>query len=483
MAFNTHNIYHPLIVNSGWTSQSVSATTISANTFYGGSLSATYVGNQNVTNQEFIYLSGTTGYVQTQINNLVNKTEPLLTFQNSDVLSNERIFTATTNLNFSVNNNVDISLNYPSIDFSSITVSLLSTQTAITNFNPSQWQENDNIRSTHIFFNSYVNSIISGLVGGTDGRIAIITNNTVSLIILEHLSSKCLINNQFKFANEKPIFLTSNRSITLIYNKSINKWVEMYPQSNEMYYDVYEEFLNPPSGIVGGNREYFNQSQIPYYSFTGIPNPTGALGQIFSTGYTGTDGVAVFKPKTSNASTPSHTVMTASRAGASNSVSNLSVFKVKFNIDFDYSAFTQSSTFIYVGSAGVNNTTTSQTYLRSALCWRTPYSSSTVVYDKNKLIYGIPGSFFLESPLFISALTENFYILGTYWPLAPQGNPRSPGAFFYSSNGNDFNWGLTDTIPSSWNPSQNFLSSVQVTTTNINASPELHIDWLGVIKK
>lgn len=481
MSFDTHRIYDPLIINSGWTSQSISATTISAGTFYGGSLSAVYVGNQNVTNQEFIYLSGTTGYVQTQLNNLVNITEPLLTFQNSDVLSNERIFTATTNLNFSVNDSVNISLNYPLIDFSSITVSLLSTQTAITNFNPSQWQENDNVRSTHIFFNSYVNSIISGLVGGTDGRIVILTNNTVSLIILEHLSSKCLINNQFKFANEKPIFLTNNRSITLIYNKSINKWVEMYPQSDEMYYDVYEEFLNPPSGIVGGSREFFNQSQIPYYSTWAGGVVGNNLGEIFSTGYTGTDGVAVFKPKTSNSATTSHTVMTASRAGgSSNGISNLSVFKVKFNINFDYSAFTQTTTFIYVGSAGVNNTTTTSTASRSSLCWRTPYSP----YDKNKLIYGIAGSTtFYESPLFISALTENFHILGTYFPQAPQGVPESPGAFFYSSNGNDFNWGQTDSIPTTWNPSQNTLSSVAVATNNVNASPELHIDWLGVIKK
>jgi hypothetical protein len=100
MSFNTHNIYHPLIVNSGWTSQSVSATTISAGTFYGGSLSATYVGNQNVTNQEFRYVSGLTSNTQTQINNLVNRTERLLTFQSDDFLTNDRVISSGNNINF-----------------------------------------------------------------------------------------------------------------------------------------------------------------------------------------------------------------------------------------------------------------------------------------------------------------------------------------------------------------------------------------------
>ena len=67
MSFDTHRIYDPLIINSGWTSQSISATTISAGTFYGGSLSASFVGNQNVTNQQFLYFSGVTSDVQLQI--------------------------------------------------------------------------------------------------------------------------------------------------------------------------------------------------------------------------------------------------------------------------------------------------------------------------------------------------------------------------------------------------------------------------------
>ena len=125
MSFNTHNIYHPLIVNSGWTSQSVSATTISAGTFYGGSLSATYVGNQNVTNQEFRYVSGLTSNTQTQINNLVNRTERLLTFQSDDFLTNDRVISSGNNINFeSTNSHLGISASFPSIEVSAITTVL-----------------------------------------------------------------------------------------------------------------------------------------------------------------------------------------------------------------------------------------------------------------------------------------------------------------------------------------------------------------------
>ena len=284
MSFNTHNIYQPLIVNSGWTSQSVSATTISAGTFYGGSLSATYVGNQNVTNQEFRYVSGLTSNTQTQINNLVNRTERLLTFQSNEFLTNDRVISSGSNINFEyTNSHLGISASFPSIEVSAITTVLTSAQSAITNFNPTNWQINNTTVVTHIVFSGTESSIISGLVGGSNGKMVILTNYSTGLIILENKSSKTQYSNRFNFSSQGAYFLVRNRTITLIYDQE-KGWTNFFPINQNKDFEIFSDFTNvldlrvyspstPPTATINGyytyppfSGQYSNSQSLPIIS-------------------------------------------------------------------------------------------------------------------------------------------------------------------------------------------------------------------------
>jgi hypothetical protein len=245
MSFNTHTIYHPLVVNSGWTSHSVSATTISAGTFYGGSLSATYVGNQNVTDQEFRYISGTTSDIQTQINNKYNRSHPFITNSGNTTLTNERIFSSSKLSSETINNEIRLSLPIRNLVLTPLSVVIPTTQSAITDFNPVGY--NDGVKNQSSFWLINGNSVISGISGGTEGKILTILNNTKNkIVVFENRSTKCHPSNRIFLSLNQAIFLTKNRVLRLMYSEYENAWLEITQYDNNNQFDVFEEFLGEP---------------------------------------------------------------------------------------------------------------------------------------------------------------------------------------------------------------------------------------------
>ena len=91
------------------TSYSLSATSISANTFF-GDIGASFIGSGNpanfVTNQELSYMSATTGNVQTQINTKTSNLENYFIYSgDNSVLTNSYKIVPSLNLTSYTDNN------------------------------------------------------------------------------------------------------------------------------------------------------------------------------------------------------------------------------------------------------------------------------------------------------------------------------------------------------------------------------------------
>ena len=198
--------YQDIDVNGLWKSQFFSATSITSTTFYGGSISSLYVGSGFTTNQEYKYVSGLTSDTQTQINSKRAKSEPFITSGSSADLTNFKQISATSITLSATNNNLVLSSPIRDLVVSSISISSINTYEY--NFSPSGWSTNVKLKSTLVYFSmpTTTTSIISGLVGGFSGRVAIFFNNTNSLIIFENDSTKTISSNKFNSLMVRDIF-------------------------------------------------------------------------------------------------------------------------------------------------------------------------------------------------------------------------------------------------------------------------------------
>lgn len=250
MSFNTHRIYDSVIISSGWTSQIVSATTISAGTYYGGSLSASFIGNQNVTNQEFRYNSGVTSDVQTQIDEKYFKNYTFLTNSGNTTLTNEKILTLTNLSSSTLNNEITISFPLKSLVLTPLYIDLSIVSPNLINWNPSGYNESINTKSANFFVRhlntNFTCTIISGIEGGVDGKTIMITNVGAGIVIIENLSSKCNPLNKIKTSLNEAIFLTNYRSTTLVYSDNDKSWIEIKSYDGDNQFDIFEDFISTP---------------------------------------------------------------------------------------------------------------------------------------------------------------------------------------------------------------------------------------------
>jgi hypothetical protein len=223
-----YNIYGDLNVQYSSTSVSLSSTTISGGTFY-GTIDAKYIGSGNtpnwVTNQEFTYLSGLTGYAQTQINSKISKETPLLLYSGNNLSNNTRLISGGTNiLTSSSSTYYTISAKIGSLEVGvvSLTTSGSSNYT-LNNLNITGFES-----ASHIKINPTKVIKITGLSGGTSGKMITITNVGQYLIILENLSTGSTSSNRFSLNNGEGWYLLPNNSISLIYDTSQSYWINIY---------------------------------------------------------------------------------------------------------------------------------------------------------------------------------------------------------------------------------------------------------------
>lgn len=479
MSFDTHRIYDSVIISSGWTSQIVSATTISAGTFYGGSLSASFVGNQNVTDQEFKYLSGTTANTQIQLNNIVNKTEKLITHQSDLFLNSGRTMTSGNNLNFiNYGNLLSINASYPSLELGYNEVSINQSESAITNWNPINF--NTNNKSTVINVTSMLTpSIISGLQGGSEGRIAIIHNDSTQLIILENKSSKTQIGNRFVFSNNIARFLVRGSNITLIYRNNVG-WVNLFPFNSNHNNYIFDDFtgIRKPATQVGSLPAATIYEQFRPFP-TQMTDQFYGPKQIFGYGPSiNTNGVVVVSSSTPTLGTVNSSAIGLNRANGK-SPYTVTVSKIKLNDYYNNEKLTSEGSAVYFSNIANWPTNTASATLftnanTNAQFWVTPITSATLTNTSNWYTRVGLGSYQVSSvPL--SATTNNWVYFGIY-RVGDNG-----GSFFYSYDGYDYNWErIIDTSSSAGNNGGFFSLASRCSIPNI--IPAILSDWILINK-
>jgi len=284
---NTLEVRGSLNSNNLIYSNSVSANTISASTFF-GNLNASYVGNNDVNNTEFGYVSGVTSNIQEQLNSIPDASLPLLTYSSSTLLTNDRVITAGENIILQDDgNNLSMSMDIGVLDVNEITVTPLSAQT---DYNPTGWNSTYPNKSTVITLTPSAATIISGFEGGEEGRVLIVRNLGRFLVILEHLSSKnSSSSNRMSFARNGGCFLVPWKTVTLIYNSTTSLWEES-TETEGPYNDfsIFTDFANAPLSlqIVGGG------GFSPFGGFAFYNK--GGTTQIIQTGDTDSFGAVFF---------------------------------------------------------------------------------------------------------------------------------------------------------------------------------------------
>jgi hypothetical protein len=311
--------YQSIYVNSGITANVISATTISANTFFGGSLSASFIGDGDVNDQEFKYISGITSDTQTQINEKVDRRTNFLTYTFSQQLNlpfSKKLEAQNIELN-ETENEIEVSLPFNQTLFRQwpISVSTPTTSTAITNFNLSTLF-NDSNRAVQIIIEQG-NAVISGISGGTDGNILMITNTGGGLIILENESTKCTPNDsiKFKFSFGESFFLTYRKTVFLIYNSSEQCWKNINFGISSSQYDYVNDFNvsfdfssssfvspNSSSQYVGLIPNIAMNTNIASTAGYPSPNDTATINNVFRTNFLDSNHVLKFSLPT-NATT------------------------------------------------------------------------------------------------------------------------------------------------------------------------------------
>jgi hypothetical protein len=112
-------------------------------------------------------------------------------------------------------------------------------------FNPSGWDGTEPDKATHIRIGNTASIRITGLAGGTEGRIAILTNVTSGtsgeLLILEDENASSTAANRFAFSDGMARFLMPGASIQLIYDSTSSRWRQSAGTRGEDRFDVWED--------------------------------------------------------------------------------------------------------------------------------------------------------------------------------------------------------------------------------------------------
>ena len=262
-------------------SSTITGLTMSATSLFGG-IDASYLGNNDINNTKFTYLSGLTGYVQTQLSEKLDKDKFVL-LHSGQSINNERVLSGVTNLSSVITiNNVTISHEYfRKLILNTILITTSGdNNSSLNNFSPSGW---DNIITgqTIVKIDPIKTIKISGVANGINGRNLIIKNVGNNLIILENLGTGSTDENKFLLQKNKSVFLMPDSTIDLTYNSVLNKWVQTNQIFNQglKYNDSFERGFNYDNTVFpftskilwGGTNTYPQNTQY----FVVNSNPSG----------------------------------------------------------------------------------------------------------------------------------------------------------------------------------------------------------------
>jgi hypothetical protein len=249
------------------------STSVSGSVLISGSTSATGVTQILGSGSTVLYVSGSTGALLsvTDTNSglllTVNTGSTLIfgvdsslntTVTGSIIVTGSGIFSGSIRVTGSVSSNIVAN----STIFSVVTSSIGTDQN---DFSPTGWNNTDPNKATTLAISASFSSKISGLAGGSQGRVAVIRNISKDrLIILENNSLSSSAANTF--AMRTPVFLIPSESFSFVYDSSISRWIP-WGQSLGFngFFDQYEEF----SGAAAATTAQQSGQWAPTFSGTG----------------------------------------------------------------------------------------------------------------------------------------------------------------------------------------------------------------------
>jgi hypothetical protein len=123
------------------------------------------------------------------------------------------------------------------------------------NYSPTGWNDADPGKATTINLSSSNSVKITGLAGGSDGRMVIMKNVSPDrLIILEDSSSLSTAGNRFNFRNN-PIFLTPSSTVQMMYDGFSSTWLPIGSSGGIGYgafFNQQDEFTGQFASVGGG---------------------------------------------------------------------------------------------------------------------------------------------------------------------------------------------------------------------------------------
>jgi hypothetical protein len=178
-------------------------------------------------------------------------------------------------------------LNVGNIDLA--TLSVTETTARLDNWTPSGWPGSTaNVIKVIALTANYVDKvqIISGLTGGTGGKIVTITNSsTDNLVILELNSTNSLAANRFRGFGRDAYFLFPGDDVTFLYNGAL--WSQ-FSGNMKNGFNLFDDMGGPNHVGTGVNTSYFGEAGFGLASGTGalVRNETGMTNSIGTIGFT-----------------------------------------------------------------------------------------------------------------------------------------------------------------------------------------------------
>ena len=189
--------------------------------------------------------------------------EQELVVMGETVLSGSTLITGSLIVTGSIRGNISASSTVFGVVIANPTGGTLAND--LNNYAPAGWNDADPNKATTLAISASNSLKLTGLTGGSQGRVAILRNTSKDrLIILENNSLSSSAANTF--AMRTPVFLIPSESFSFVYDASISRWIPWGQSLGYLgFFDQYEEFTGAPAATTAQQSSHW----APAFAGTG----------------------------------------------------------------------------------------------------------------------------------------------------------------------------------------------------------------------
>lgn len=179
-----------------------------------------------------------------------------LTLTNNGTLTNERALTLGDNLlgvDGGANSSYTLSVDIGALELNVITD---SPSTNVFDYNPTGWNSTYPNKATVIRCNPTKTITLSGIAGGSAGRICVLHNPSNHLIIIEHESPSSIAANRICMPYRNALFLMPKQTVTFVYDAVDQLWEPIEVSAMDDQFTIFDDMhggpVNNTSNAVAG---------------------------------------------------------------------------------------------------------------------------------------------------------------------------------------------------------------------------------------